>query len=167
MKLTKFTRAFCATLLLSAAPAFAGDFVAEGAYLRSSTATATSGAAFMMLVNQTGEDDRLVAASSDVAEKVELHTHTSDANGVMRMGEIEGGVAIDDEATHEFKRGGDHLMFLGLNRPLAQGEMVKVTLTFEKAGEVQIEVPVDLERKPDHGAMDHSTMDHSNMKHSD
>jgi copper(I)-binding protein len=49
-------------------------------------------------------------------------------------------------------------MFMGLIRPLEQGEEIDVTLTFEQAGEMQIKIPVDHARKPDHGAMDHSKM---------
>jgi len=105
----------------------------------------------------------LIGASSDVADKVELHSHTSDDNGVMRMGEIEGGVAIAADDMHAFKRGGDHLMFMGLKGPLEQGAMVPVTLEFEKAGAVEIEVMVDQDRKPNHGKMkhDHGDMDHT------
>jgi len=57
-------------------------------------------------------------------------------------------------------------MFMGLTRPLEQGEMINVTLEFEKAGAVDIEIMVDQERQPDHGAMDHSKMDHGTMDHS-
>ncbi|MCX7567166.1 copper chaperone PCu(A)C [Sulfitobacter sp. F26169L] len=121
-------------------------FVVQEPYLRSSLPTSTSAAAFMMLRNDTGRDDRLVAVRSGLSGRVELHTHTQDANGVVRMGPIEGGVALPDGTTHAFKRGGDHLMFIGLDAPLSQGQMVQVTLVFEKAGEVEISVPVDLDR---------------------
>ena len=154
--------AICAAFMLSAVPLAAQDIMVHDAYIRSSTPNAPSGAAFMVLMNHTGSDDRLIAASSDVADKVELHTHIADDNGVMRMTEIEGGVAIADDTAHDFKRGGDHLMFMGLKRPLVQDEVIKVTLTFEQAGDVEIEIPVDQNRKPDHGGMDHSKMDHSN-----
>ena len=77
---------------------------------------------------------------------IQLHTHSEDANGVMRMGEIEGGVPIAAGETHVFKRGGDHLMFMGLTEALEQGRDVRVTLIFEAAGEVEIIVPVDRER---------------------
>ncbi|MBW4961147.1 copper chaperone PCu(A)C [Sulfitobacter sp. CW3] len=167
MKLASFTRAVCAIVLLSAGPLAAQGMMVHDAYARSSTAASTSGAAFMVLMNHSGSDDRLIGASSDVAKKVELHQHAEDANGVMRMGEIEGGVPIGNDEAHTFKRGGDHLMFMGLNRPLVQGEMIKVTLEFEKAGEVEIEITVDQDRQPDEGAMDHSTMDHGTMDHSD
>lgn len=121
-------------------------FAVEEPYLRSSLPTSTSAAAFMVLRNQTGRDDRLVGVRSALSGEVTLHRHTEDANGVMRMGEIESGVALPDGATHSFALGGDHLMFTGLDAPLTQGQLVPVTLVFEHAGEVQITVPVDLGR---------------------
>jgi copper(I)-binding protein len=82
-----------------------------------------------------------------VAQRVELHTHRADSAGNMQMVEVKEGFAIPAHGSHALARGGDHVMFLGLNRGLAQGDMVDVTLTFEKAGEVTIKVPVDLERQ--------------------
>ena len=121
-------------------------FVVEEPYLRSSLPTSTSAAAFMVLRNETGTDDRLIGAQSVLSGRVELHTHSEDANSVMRMGEIEGGVPLADGDVHAFERGGDHLMFMGLNAPLEQGQLVTVTLKFEQAGEVEIIIPVDLTR---------------------
>lgn len=153
MKLSSLTRAICAIVLLSAGPLAAEGMIIQDAYIRSSTAKSTSGAAFMILVNHSGSEDRLIGAASEVAGRVELHTHSSDANGVMRMGEIEGGVPISNGETHAFERGGDHLMFMGLKQPLVQGDVITVTLVFEMAGEIEIEVMVDQDRKPDHGKM--------------
>lgn len=121
-------------------------FIVEEPFLRSSLPTSTTGAAFLVLRNQTGRDDKLVGARSDLAGRVELHSHSQDADGVMRMGQIEGGVPLADGATHVFARGGDHLMFMGLQEPLTQGQLVTVTLEFETAGDVAITVPVDLNR---------------------
>ncbi|MBK1635173.1 copper chaperone PCu(A)C [Rhodovulum adriaticum] len=129
-----------------AGPALAGEIAITDPYARASTMMSKSGAAFMVIENAGTQDDRLVAATSDVAAKVELHTHEEDANGVMRMVEVEEGFAIPAGGQHVLARGGDHVMFLGLTRPLEQGDMVSVTLTFEKAGEMVVEVPVDLER---------------------
>lgn len=122
------------------------SFAVEAPFLRSSLPTSTSAAAFLVLRNQTGRDDRLIGARSNLSGRVALHSHTQDADGVMRMGEIEGGIALADGASHAFARGGDHLMFMGLDAPLVQGQLVPVTLIFETAGEVEITVPVDLER---------------------
>ena len=151
----------CKTLLLGAAAALslATAAWAESAimvvdpYIRTARPGAPTGAAFMGLMNHSTEDDRLVAAASDIAERVELHTHKQDANGVMRMVELEDGIAIAAGATHRLQRGGDHVMFMGLNRDLKQGETINLTLRFEKAGEVTVEIPVDLERKPEAGGM--------------
>jgi copper(I)-binding protein len=146
--------AFAAIAAVSfALPAFAGDIMIEDAYARASTGMSKSGAAFMIIKNLGDSDDRLVSAASDVAMRVELHTHISDANGVMKMVEVEEGFAIPAGGEHALQRGGDHVMFMGLNRPLEQGDTVTVTLTFEKAGEMTVDIPVDLERQPMHGGM--------------
>lgn len=158
----KFSTVFAAGIaasILSATALFAGDITIEDAYARSSTPTSKTGAAFLMLKNAGDADDRLIAASSDVAKRVELHTHKDAGNGVMQMVEIEGGIVVPAGGMHMLKRGGDHIMFMGLTGPLEQDQEVAVTLTFEKAGEVEILIPVDHERKADHGAMKH---DHSN-----
>ncbi|MBL3610514.1 copper chaperone PCu(A)C [Rhodovulum sulfidophilum] len=129
--------------LAPALPAIAGDIAVEGAYARASSAMAQSGAAFMTLVNTGAEDDRLIAAASDAAERVELHTHVSDANGVMRMIEVEDGFRVPAHGHHDLRRGGDHVMLLGLTRPLTEGDIVGLTLTFEKAGTVEVDAPVE------------------------
>ncbi len=154
MTLTRFFSAAIAAGFL-ATTAYAGEIMIKDPYVRSSTPTSKTGAAFFSLMNHTDADDRLIAASSDVAGRVELHTHLEDANGVMRMTEIEGGIPIAAGGMHVLKRGGDHVMFMGLSEPLVQGSEVTVTLTFEKAGEVEVQIPVDHERKPDHAAMSH------------
>lgn len=152
--MTRFLTATAVATLLGL-PAFA-DITVQDAYVRSSTPSSVTGAAFLTLMNDGSQGDRLVAASSDVAERVELHTHTQDENGVMRMSEIEDGIPIPAGGMHMLQRGGDHVMFMGLTAPLEQGSEISVTLTFENAGDVQVMVPVDHERKPDHGAMSHS-----------
>ncbi|MBJ6371007.1 copper chaperone PCu(A)C [Sedimentitalea arenosa] len=132
-----------------------GTIMVEDAYARSSMMASETGAAFMVLMNKGAEDDRLVSASSDIAERVELHTHIQDADGVMKMREVEDGFVVPAGGMHALQRGGDHVMFLGLTRPLNDGDVVNVTLSFEKAGDVVIEVPVDLTRKPRHGMKKH------------
>ncbi|MFO7914326.1 MAG: copper chaperone PCu(A)C, partial [Candidatus Krumholzibacteriales bacterium] len=74
-----------AVLSLSALPAFADGIEVHDAYARASSMMSSSGAAFMVIHNDGGSDDHLVDARSDVADKVELHTHREDENGVMRM----------------------------------------------------------------------------------
>ncbi|MEP2030755.1 MAG: copper chaperone PCu(A)C [Paracoccaceae bacterium] len=140
-------------------PVFAGDtttILIDDPYARVSTASAKSGAAFMMIMNHSDTDDRLIAVSTDVAERAELHTHKEDADGVMQMLHVEEGFSVSAGGMHPLRRGGDHVMLMGLKQSLSHGDMVSVTLTFEKAGDVTVDIPVDLERKPNHSSMDHS-----------
>ncbi|KAJ56154.1 copper-binding protein [Actibacterium mucosum KCTC 23349] len=139
-----------AAAILSTMPAFADGIMVKDAYARSASPAARTGAIFMVLDNHTHADDRLIAATSEAAARVELHTHTDDGNGVMRMHEVEGGFAIPAHGEHVLARGGDHVMLMGLTAPLVHGETVDVTLTFEKAGEMTVSVPVDLERNDAH-----------------
>ncbi|WP_170384827.1 copper chaperone PCu(A)C [Ruegeria atlantica] len=140
-----------------ATTAFAQDTIAvDDAYARSSGKTAKAGAAFMMIQNAGESDDRLIGAKSDVAARVELHTHEIDDAGVAKMVHVEEGITIPAGETHMLKRGGDHVMFMGLTAPFEHGATVPVTLIFEHAGEVEIEVPVDLERQDKGGHGTHS-----------
>ena len=141
--------------LLATTLVHAGEILIEDPYVRSSTPTSKTGAAFMTLMNHTDVDDRLITVTSNVARRVELHTHLEDANGVMKMTEIAGGISIAAGEMHALKRGGDHVMFMGLTGPLEQGSEIVVMLTFEKAGDIEVKIPVDHDRKSDHGAMNH------------
>lgn len=123
----------------------------EDAYARASSPIAKSGAAFMMINNSGDEADRLIGVRTDIARKAELHTHIDDGNGNMSMRKVEGGFVVPANGTHVLKRGGDHVMMMGLTGPLNHGDILRMTLVFEQAGAIDLEVPVDLERKPVHG----------------
>lgn len=142
----RLSAAVLATLI--ALPAAAADIMVMDPYARAVSPSAKSGAAFMTLHNTGTTDDRLVAAATDVAQRVELHEHVEVSDGVMQMTEIEGGIPLPAGEMHEMVRGGDHVMLMGLTGPLEQGEEIMVTLVFEHAGEVVVTVPVDNERKP-------------------
>lgn len=123
------------------------------AYARAMGGAGASGAVFLMMHNNTETDDRLIGASTPAAAKAELHTHVEEPGGLMRMMAIEGGIPLPAGEMHELSRGGDHVMLMGLTAKLADGDSFPLTLIFEKAGEVTLEVPVDNARAPDgHGA---------------
>jgi copper(I)-binding protein len=143
------------TALLLAVPAMA-EIQVQDAYARSASPNAKSGAAFMLIQND-GAADRLIAASTDAAKRAELHTHLQDTNGVMRMIHVEEGFEIPEGEMVALQRGGKHVMLMGLTAPMVQGESITMTLTFEKAGDIVVEVPVDLERQ-DHGGMMQGSM---------
>ncbi|WP_166417579.1 copper chaperone PCu(A)C [Cochlodiniinecator piscidefendens] len=146
---------------LIALPAVAQDIMVTDSYARS--ANGQTGAAFMSIMNHTDVDDQLVDVRSDAARRVELHTHTEISEGVFQMGRDEDGFEVPAHGMHQLARGGDHVMFMGLNAPFVDGEAVAVTLVFENAGEIEIDIPIDLERQPDHSQMSdhsgHGTMD--------
>ncbi|MBF9047727.1 copper chaperone PCu(A)C [Rhodobacterales bacterium LSUCC0031] len=148
--------------LLALLPGFASaHIVIEDAYARVSSAMAQSGAVFMTIYNHNDFAEVLTGASSDVAVRVELHTHLQDSAGVMRMVEIEGGIPMAADETVLLQRGGLHVMLLGLTRTLAHGDSFSLTLEFQNSDPITIEVPVDLERGADHGAAG-GQMDHGN-----
>lgn len=162
MSIRTLLAATAATLCL-ALPAMAQEHPdgmhVHDVYARSNGAIGGSGAIFFMMHNNTETDDRLISAAAPVAEKVELHTHIEDENGVMQMREIEGGIALAAGDMHEMARGGDHVMLMGLTTELKDGDTFPLTLTFEQAGEVTVEAVVDNARKPGEGAMDHDGHD--------
>ena len=149
-------RSALAALAFFALPAQAHDGIhVENAYAR---ASAQSGAVFMTIINHGATEDRLLSVSTDAAERAGLHRHSEDAGGVMQMLEVTEGFPVPANGTHELARGGDHVMLMGLTRPLANGDMLTLTLTFEHEGEVAVDVPVDNDRKTpdDAGHTSHS-----------
>ena len=99
-------------------------------------------AAYMNIANLTGRADRLLSVSSDAAEKTTLH-QTSVLDGVAKMRHL---MAIDLPAgkTVTFAPGGFHIMLINLNHPLKIGQEIELKLTFEKAGEKRIKVPIKM-----------------------
>lgn len=112
-----------------------------------------SGAIFLTIENHQADEDRLVSASTDAAEMTGVHTHIAGADGVMKMREVSDGFAIPAKGEHALQRGGDHIMLMGVTRALKDGDLVHLTLTFERAGVVEVDVPVDNARQD--AAMDH------------
>lgn len=160
---TTFLAGLTATLL--AGPVLADTISVKDPFARSAHANAPTGAAFMEIVNTGSEDDRLVAARSDIAERVELHTHRQVGDGIMRMMEVEEGFPIPAGGTHKLARGGDHVMFLGLKRALSDGMTIPVTLSFERAGDLVVDIPVDNTRQPAHGNTGHGKTGQGQMGH--
>ncbi|WP_347310596.1 copper chaperone PCu(A)C [Defluviimonas sp. SAOS-178_SWC] len=127
-------------------PALAADTITvTDAYARFMPG-AKAGAAFMTIENSGDADDQLVDVASDIAMKVELHTHKAGTDGTMQMIHVPEGFPIPAHGQHMLQRGGDHVMFMGLNERPAEGATVHLTLTFEKAGTVEVDVPVDSAR---------------------
>lgn len=145
---------------LCALPSFAlADMVVSDAYARSTGPSSPTGAAFMQITNDTGQDDVITGVISDAAAKVELHTHIADGDGVMRMMHVEEGFPIAAGETILLERGGKHVMFMGLNAPMENGAEIEVTFTFETASPLIVTIRVDLDRMPEgHSMSGHGPM---------
>lgn len=135
-----------ALLSLFAVPALAHDYKAGSIeighpWMRPVAGAGKTGGAYVTLANKGRADDRLLRASSAAAEKVELHTHEHDG-GVMRMRAVPA-VAVKAGETVRFEPGGLHIMLIGLKAPPKLGEKLPLTLVFEKAGSVAVEILVE------------------------
>ena len=135
--------AFGAGLALMLSPARAqqaGAITVSAPWTRAAGQGGT-GAGYMTLRNGGTAPDRLVAARAAIAGTVELHTHLHE-NGVMRMRPVQ---AIDVPPGQEvqLRPSSLHLMLIGLRSPLRQGERIPVTLVFERAGEVEVQLGVE------------------------
>ncbi|MCF8465827.1 MAG: copper chaperone PCu(A)C [Sneathiella sp.] len=114
--------------------------VVEDAWSRERPAGAIVGGAFVTIHNKEGEQDQLVAASSPIADKVEIHT-TVMQGGVMSMLRQEE-LIIPAGETIVMKPGGFHVMLMGLKENLEKGKKFPLTLNFARAGEITVEVHV-------------------------
>jgi copper(I)-binding protein len=118
-----------------------GKVAVEQPWARETAAGQQVGGGFMIISNRGKTADRLISASSPVANEVQLHNMTMDG-GIMRMRQVEGGIAIPANGRLELKPGSYHIMFMGLKRPLRQGERFAVTLRFKQAGQLTVRFTV-------------------------
>ena len=133
--------------LLAAAPAMA-QIKIENAWSRATPPGAKIAVGYMIIRNDSSAPDRLVAASSPAAERVETHVTVKEGD-IFRMREVKG-YPIPAHGSFELKPGGAHLMFVDIKRPFKEGDKIPATLRFEKAGEVKVEFLVGRLGAPSH-----------------
>jgi copper(I)-binding protein len=110
-------------------------------WARATPKGAAVGGGYLKITNTGTTPDRLISGTTEIAGRFEVHEMRMD-NGVMKMRPMKDGVEIKPGETVELKPGGYHVMMLDLKTPIKEGERVKGTLTFEKAGKVDIEYAV-------------------------
>lgn len=144
----RFARAALVAALFVVTPAFAHNGVIHlGAinislpFSRATLPNAPVGGGFMTIENEGPEADRLISASSPVAADVQIHAMAMQGD-VMKMRHLSEGLELPPGETVTLAPGGNHLMFMGLKQAFVEGETVPVTLVFEKAGSVEISLPV-------------------------
>lgn len=109
--------------------------------MRAALGNNTTTAAYVTITNKGTEADRLVSAACSCAASAGLHTMEM-KDGVMEMGEAKDGFAIAPGQSIVFAPGGNHIMLQGVSAHPKEGDNVKMTLTFEKAGAMVIDMPV-------------------------
>lgn len=109
----------------------------DGAQLRATAPNAPVSAGYLQITNQTGQTQTLISVSAPFARTAELHDMKQEG-GVMKMFELDGGLVLPDGLTAALKPMGRHLMFMGLDRQLKQGERFDITLSFAPCGEVTL-----------------------------
>ena len=126
----------------AAAPVTAGDLEISHFRAKAMLPGQPVGGGYLSIANKGTAADRLVTVTSPNAGMVEIHTMEI-VDDVMTMRPVEGGLEIPAGATVELKPGGAHLMFMAVSEPFKQGATVPVTLEFEKAGKVDLVLPVE------------------------
>ena len=140
------TAAAAMLALLTLLPAQAQDASSSGIKIENAWARATPGGAktaavYMKVDNGTDSADRLTGGSTTVASKVQVH-EMKVVNNVMKMREVEGGLAVPAKGSVTLKPGSYHVMLIGLDHPLKEGDSVPLKLSFAKAGTISVDVPV-------------------------
>jgi hypothetical protein len=146
MKHTSFF-VLVALMTLCATQSFAqsfkvGTIEVDQPWMRATPKGASTAAGYFKITNSGTVADRLTGGSTPVASAVEFHEMTM-TNGVMKMRPLPAGLEIKPGETVELKPSSFHAMFTGLKQPLKQGDHVKATLVFEKAGSVEVDYTVE------------------------
>ena len=135
------TLALALTPLMAPAARAAGPVQATGAWSRPAAAGLSTGVAYLLLANGGSTPDRLDAASSPKAARVELHRSTL-SNGMMSMAPVTGGLVLPPGRTVALQPNGYHLMLVGLKGGLTPGSAYPLTLRFAHAKPVTVRVQV-------------------------
>lgn len=139
--LVSLTLALALAACSSAASPSAGAMVVTDAWARTSMGMDMAGAAYMTITNETGQADALIGVATDAAANPEIHQTTEDASGMMGMHPVER-INIPAGGTVTLEPGGFHVMLINLTGELVADATIELTLTFEKAGEVEVTAQV-------------------------
>lgn len=118
-----------------------GDLEISGAFAKAMLPGQPVGGGFFTIKNGGKTDDTLISVSSPNAGEVQMHEMKTE-NNVMKMRELKGGIKVPAGETVKLEPGALHLMFQKVTAPFKQGDSVPVTLTFEKAGKVDVTLKV-------------------------
>ncbi len=132
---------FAAAVALIAAPVLAASAPQVSQAWSRPAPQGGNGAGYAVITNTGPAADTLIAVSSPVAARVEIH-ETMVMNGQAMMHPRPGGLDVPAGSTVALKPGGWHIMLMGLKQPLKAGDHYPATLTFKKAGKVTVQFSV-------------------------
>ena len=135
------TRALNATTDIERVAYTAGGLTIETPWTRATPGGAKVAGGYVRITNNGKEPDRLIGGSLTGSGRAEVHEMKTE-EGVMRMRPLDNGLVIAPGQTVVLAPGGYHMMFLDLAASLKQGDKIKGTLAFEKAGTVEVEFAV-------------------------
>lgn len=144
--MNRILRAACvAAVVLAIAPVVAqgpgkGDVQVRDPWARATPPGAKVAAGYLEIRNSGNQPDRVIGASTPAAERVELHVQVRDGD-VLKMREVKS-FEIPARGRLSLRPGGSHLMLFGPKKPFVKGERIPLTLRFERAGELQVELEV-------------------------
>lgn len=146
------TTALLSLSLLAQAATPTSTVQVREAWMRATPPHAPTAAGYLTVVNAGPQADRLLSVTSDVAERVELHSNDLQG-GVMRMRKLDDGLALPAGASTVLAPSGTHLMFIAPRKPLVAGDTVRATLRFQHAAPLQVEfkvMPLGATQAPSH-----------------
>jgi copper(I)-binding protein len=120
----------------------AGPIEIGAPWTRATPRGADVAGAYMTITNKGSEVDRLIGGSIPGINRFEVHSMVME-NGVAKMRPVQGGLEIKPGQSVALKPGSLHVMLIGLKQPLQQGQHLKGTLLFEKAGRVDVDFSVE------------------------
>jgi hypothetical protein len=128
----------------------AGELTVRHPWSRATPPGAKMGAVYFEIRNADKAPDRVIGASTPVAERVEMHVELREGD-VLKMREVSR-FEVPARQRLALTPGGSHLMLVGLKKPLAAGDRFPLTLRLERGGELKVEVEVQAvdSRKPHH-----------------
>jgi copper(I)-binding protein len=118
-----------------------GDLTVISPWTRATPGGAKIAGGYLKITNNGPTSDRFIGAKSTEADHLEIH-EMSMSDGVMKMRPLPNGLEVKPGETVELKSGGYHLMFTDIKVPFKQGDVIKATLQFEKAGSLDVKFVV-------------------------
>lgn len=141
----------------------AGAITVTGAYTRATLPGAQSAGGYLVISNSGTAPDTLTGVSTEAAQMAAIHLMQMQGD-VMQMAPVEGGIVVPAKGSVALAPRGYHLMLMGLDQPFEAGECVRLTLHFEREGDLDIELSVGTVGQDGPPESEHAMMEMPSME---